>query len=122
MIEKVVVIWEQNDGCDEEVEGGTWGTVVTMKQPVALNARGRRVLLCDARNHGNRERRFLVSDRVERVIRRGDLYRLFAEPFREVPAAKRYWRSMQRKMEKGRYGAQIMSLPKGLAKLIGKAV
>jgi hypothetical protein len=52
--EKHVVIWNRDEGIDEELEGstGNW----TTKQWVALDARGRQVMICYAF-----KKQFLIS-------------------------------------------------------------
>lgn len=111
--EKVVVIWERNDGSTEVLRNTT--TSVLNVLCVALNARGRRVLICDARTKD-----FLVSDGVESVEKRRTHFKVHHKPYRSIPNGRRYWRHMQRKMCHA-WGApaQITRLPKGLMDLIG---
>jgi hypothetical protein len=104
--EKHVVIWNRDEGIDEELEGstGSW----TTKQWVALDARGRQIMICYAF-----KKQFLIS-RVVKVKKEGCAYRLYHEPYRRISATRslRYWNYMRRKMSYG--GARIMRLPKGL--------
>jgi hypothetical protein len=75
---------------------------------VALEARGRRIMLCDAF-----KKQLLVS-RVREVKWDRNGYRLHHEPYRRISKARssRYWKYMRREMVYG--GARIMRLPKGL--------
>ena len=119
--EKFLLIWEQNDRSTEVLIGN--GGCRTSKQHIALNAKGLRVLMCDARNpnpNGEAGPMFLVSEGVERVYREYDDYRFETLPDRKIKTSRRHWVMIQRKMLSQRYGAQISTLPKSLVRLMRK--
>jgi hypothetical protein len=76
----VVIIWEKNKGYDPGLQGGDYSG--TSKRWVALNARGRRIFICDAFN-----KQFFISKRVNAVQWKTPEreYRLHHEPYRKSP-------------------------------------